>query len=330
MTPNRRTFLRGMVRLGGSVAGLGLLARCAPPLAPAATAPPRVYRVGFLSGRGSGSRETLWNALGELGYVEGQNLITEERVLVQDEAQTRAAAAEFAAIPVDVIVVGGEPAIRAAMAATTSIPIVMQGGASDPVALGFVESLARPGGNVTGVWNPVPEAEIKGMQLLLEAVPGVTRVAVLGPAPPDSWEQPAQALGIELFSLPVTARDGYEPAFERAHAAGAEALITRPALANDLNVDLIPSLATRYHLPGVYPRRPYVAAGGLMAYSARPSGMGLQVANYVDRILRGARPADLPVDQPTRYDLILNLGTARALGLILSPTFLARVDELIE
>jgi putative ABC transport system substrate-binding protein len=231
-------------------------------------------------------------------------------------------------LPVDVMLVGGDPGIRAAMDATTSIPIVMLGGSTDPVGAGFAESLARPGKNVTGVLNPAPEAELKGLQLLTDAVPGIVRIAVLGPVPPAAWERASESLGVELLYATARSQDGYEAAFERTYTEGVDALVGRQAPGVDAR--FAATLARRYHLPSIYPARGYVAQGGLMSYAPRPSSMGLALANYVDRILRGAQPGDLPIDQPTRYDLIVNLRAAQDLGLTLPATFLARVDETIE
>ena len=331
----RRAFLRDLARLGGSAAGLGLLAGCAP--APPPAAPPRAYRVGLLRGprpaQVQGERQ-FWERLAELGYVEGQNLIKEERFGVGDTWEYDELAAAVVGLPVDVIVLsGGNPTIRAVMAATRSIPIVLMGGTDTTdnlVEAGLIESLARPGGNLTGVTGGRRDLDLKRLQLLVDAVPGISRVLVLGGGPPlpeGAWEAAARSLGVDLLHLWVSSRDGYESAFERAVAQGADALLVQSFNVIHANADLIVSLAARHGLPAIYTR---ATAGGLMTYTARDSDTQRRAAEYVDRILRGARPADLPIELPTHYDLIVNLQTARALGLTLPRAFLAKVDEFVE
>jgi len=209
---------------------------------------------------------------------------------------------------------------------------------SDVVEAGFVESLARPGGNVTGVMNAPPEVALKRLQLLVEAAPAVSKVAVLlggpGGTPTDGeWEVAARSLGVGYVGLlrqPFLAREDLEPALERAVAEGADGLLLQGRTQYALNADLVISLAARYRLPATYQDRTWVELGGLMTYEVRPGAGQRRAAEYVDRILRGTRPADLPVENPTHYDLVVNLRTARALGLTLSRDFLARVDEVIE
>jgi putative ABC transport system substrate-binding protein len=240
---------------------------------------------------------------------------------------------------VDVILVTGPPSVRAAMAATSTIPIIMVGTGS-ALASGFVESLARPGGNVTGVAGaPTNELDPKRLQLLVEAAPRISRVGVL-PAPPpgdglalDALNAAADALEIEVLGMPVTAAttpNGYEAAFERAVAAGVDGILSRAGTATNPYASLIASLALRHRLPGIYTTRPYVTSGGLMAYLPRVAEIQRRAAEYVDRILRGARPADLPVEQVAYHDLVVNLRTARELGLALSPFFMSQVDEVIQ
>ena len=332
----RRVFLADVARLGGSLAGLGLLAGCTP--TPAAAPPPaRVHRVGLLatpSAAAGGGLESFWGRMGELGYVAGQNLVKEERLGHPTDDFAR----ELVRLPVDVLVAATVGGTRAARAATASIPIVLLG-VRDPVASGFVESLARPGGNITGVAGDAPEMDQKRLQLLVEALPTVSRVAVLAGSvavlavsETDALlAAAAGSLGVDLVIMRPGGRDGFEPEFERAVAAGADALLVERTFAGGANADLTLSLAARHRLPAMYPARTaYVTRGGLMTYEARGSEIYRRAADYVDRILRGARPADLPVELPTRYDLVVNLRTARALGLTLPPAFLARVDEMIE
>jgi putative ABC transport system substrate-binding protein len=214
------------------------------------------------------------------------------------------------------------------MAATSAVPIVMLLN-NDPVAAGFVASLARPEGNVTGVTGSQPGTDLKRLQLLAESAPGISKVAVLGdPADPAFWEPAVRTLGIELLFESV-APEGFEATVARI-ATRADALLVRPGQSAATNQPVIGAATARSALPGISQSRSFVAAGGLMAYEVRAADMDRRAADYVDRLLRGARPADLPVEQATRYDLIVNLATARALGLTLSPAFLARVDEIIE
>jgi putative ABC transport system substrate-binding protein len=215
------------------------------------------------------------------------------------------------------------------MAATTSLPIVMAN-VNDPVGLGFIESLGRPGANGTGVAGVERELGPKRLQLLVEAVPTIKKVAVFGPGiePTPLLADAAISMGVTLLCVPITTEDDYPAGVERAVAEGADALLLLRA--GPPGAGPVASLAERHRLPTMYANTGGVFAGGLMAYDIRSPEIYRRVADYVDRILRGARPADLPVETPTRFDLIVNMRTARALGLTLPPTFLARVDEMIE
>ena len=330
----RRAFLRDLARLGGAAAGGALLLACTP--TPAPVGPARVHRVGVLVIPGGDAVVApLWARLEELGYVEGRNLV---KVDLRGDENPRYddLAAELVRLPVDVIAAGAAAAIQAAMAATSSIPIMMVGSTTDPVAQGFVASIARPGGNVTGVLGAQPEVEQKRLQILLEAVPSISKVAVLqgvGQEQVGPLQAAARSLGLAIVFEGVENRDGREgvdAAFEHAVSEGADALLVRPILVFAANRDRVISLAERHHLPAMYPSVVPVRAGGLMTYDARLSDVGRRAADYVDRILRGARPADLPVELPTRYYLTLNMRTARALGLTLPFPFLLQVDEIID
>ena len=297
-------------------------------------APTRVYRVGLLTG--SGTKPLFWERLAELGYVEGRNLVREERP-AGPASGFADRAAELVRLPVDVIAASLDPGIAAAVDATGSIPIVMMGSTLDPVAEGWVESLARPGRNVTGMAGPPREIELKRLQLLVEAAPSITRVAVLTGGPPlpeQPWKGVAAMLGVDVLMLQVAesgpAAESYGQVIERAVAEGADALLLRAGFRAASAVDLIVGLAERHRLPTIAFQRLLVTAGVLMTYEPRGSELDRRAADYVDRILRGARPADLPVETPLRYDLIVNMRTARALGLTLSRDFMAQVDELIE
>lgn len=334
----RRGFLRHLARLGGGLAGLGLLASCTP--APAPTAPARVYRVGLLAtdfedaARGA----DFWDRLTELGYVDGQNLVREERTSLGSLDEL---AAELVRLPVDVIVGVALEAVRSAVKATDTIPIVMMGG-GDLVRQGLVDTLARPGRNVTGITGSVGDPgdeELKKIELLVEAAPHISRVAVFGPQPIlRALAQPearsvARSLGVEILGVPIsvdmTAAD-YEAAFEGIRAEGADAVLIRGGGSAVAFNPFLASLVERDRLPAISINRSFVASGGLMSYIASQSEIQRRAADYVDRILRGAKPADLPVERQGASNLIVNLRTARALGLTLSQDFLDQVTEVIE
>ncbi len=326
----RRGFLR-------TLAG-GLLA--APRIADAQQ-PGKVYRLGYLSA-GSGTLSSPYTTafrqgLRDLGWVEGQNIVIEYRSAEGQFDRLPALAAELVRLKVDVIVATPTPAALAAKSATGTIPIV---GASlaDPVGLGLIPSLARPAGNITGLSYSVG-ADIfgKDLELLREAVPKVQRVAVLsnpdGPTQPlimNNIKSAARSLGLQL--LPVGARGPAE--FDGAFAtmarerAGALFVVTDPAyIAHRAR---LVDLAAKNRLPSMFTQRADAEAGGLMSYGPSFAAMYRRAAYYVDKILKGAKPADLPVEQPTKFELVINLKTANALGLAIPPSLLARADEVIQ
>lgn len=330
----RRVFLQGAARLCGLAVALDAMAACtqAPPPAP------RSYRLGWLNsapeaGEQAGQNaEYLLQRLGELGYVESQNLTLDRRsIRVSATAdENLALAGELVRLGPDIIIAGSPAALAAAMAAAPSTPIIVGPilAADGLLNRGEIESLARPGGNVTGVAGAPTEVDLKRLQLLKEALPDTRTVAVLGNFGETAFWEPAKAaLGIELFN--VTPAEGFEMAVARAAEQGADALLLRGA-GTAGNAFLVAELVGRYRLPAVLTSRAAVEAGGLMAYVPRLRDSVRRMADYVDRILRGAKPADLPVEMPTRYDLIVNMRTARALGLTLPQSFMAQVDEVIE
>ena len=271
--------------------------------------------------------------LRDLGYVEGQNLAIEYRST--DSAQHFPdLAAELVRLKVDLIVLRGAPAVLAAKSATATIPIVMVSIAEPLIA---VASLAHPGGNVTGFTSLVSELEPKRIEVIREIVPGAARIAALynmsNPIFLPRWQQMervAQSVGMQPQLLDVRKREDLERAFDTAITQHADAL----AVSNDglmlENRKLITELAAIHRLPAVYAAREFVEAGGLIAYGVSFPDLHYRAATYVDNILKGARPADLPVQQPTKFELIINLKTAKALGLEVPPTLLARADEVIE
>jgi putative ABC transport system substrate-binding protein len=292
----------------------------------------RVSRIGILSVQ---TKEAFLQDLRDLGYVEGQNMIVEYRSIAGKSDTLPALAAELVKAGVDVIFANGSEATRAARQMTTGIPIVMI--SSNPLGLGFVASLARPEGNITGVSLMAPESSGKRLELLKELVPGLANVAVFwnsdDPGAAFSLKETisaAEAIGLKLQIL--TTRDGnsIDVAFENAVKQGDQAVVLLPAPLIEAHMQRIADLALKNQLPAVYFSDEFPKAGGLASYGVNLSAIVRRAAYYVDRILKGAKPADLPVEQPTKFDLAINLKTAKALGLTVSPTLLARADEVIE
>jgi putative ABC transport system substrate-binding protein len=303
----------------------------------------KVSRIGYLRSGSArdGARygQILRQGLRELGYVEGQHITIETRAADGRYERLPELAAELVRLPADVMVAGGTPAIRAAKHATSTIPIVMAV-STDPVGAGLVTSLARPGGNVTGLsLGTGEEFAGKWVELLKEAVPRVSRVgalrdstadaSILGPVVRET-ERAAQALGLKLHFL--EARDGAE--LERVFAAmtsvGDKALIVLPSAGFNAQRKRIVDLAAARRLPAIYQHGEFVDAGGLMSYGPNLLALFHRAAYYVDRILKGAKPADLPVEQPTKFELVINLKTAKQIGLTIPPNVLARADRVIK
>ena len=323
---NRRAFI-------GAVAG-SLLAR---PRSAAAQPTGRVYRVGVLS---PGAPSTGIGAFGpgirRLGWVPGQNLIIEQRYARGDLARLPALAAELVALKVDVILVSSV-AIPAARAATRTIPTVMTFAVDDPVEEGWVASLARPGGNLTGVTLHAPELTGKRLELLKVVLPGMRRVGVLAWPRPGGLgqvraaEAAARSLSLQTHVVEVQEASQYEGALDALKREGADALLVLSSSAFFAERRRIADLAIKHRLPLVAPFREVAEAGGLMAYGPNIAELwGERVPVYVDRILKGARPGDLPIEQPTKYELVVNLKTAKALGLAMPQSFLLRADQVLE
>jgi putative ABC transport system substrate-binding protein len=276
----------------------------------------------------------LREGLRELGYVEGHTVIIEERWAAGELARLPALAADLVQLPVDVIVASGASAVRAAMGATRTIPIVIAG-ATDPVAEGLVASLARPGGNVTGLAVLAGrDVEGKRLELLHEAVPTAARVGVVldstSRLDATPLREAVRVLGLTLlFSAETATPDEFQDAFAVMMHNGADALYAPETPVNARHRDLIIALAARHRLPAMYASRDFVEAGGLMAYGPNFAALFRRAAAHVDKILKGAQPADLPVEQPTHFELVINLKTAQALGLALPPTLLFLADEVI-
>jgi len=327
----RRAFIRTM-------AG-GLLP--APGSAEAQQAAAKVPRIGFLAlnpGANPHLREAFLQGLRDLGYVEGRNVVIEYRSAEGKLERLRALAAELVALKVDVIVTGGgTPTALAAKEATRTLPIVFTS-ATDPVTDGLVTSLAHPGGNVTGLSNLAPELVGKCLEQLKEAVPQVSLVAVLWqpgavggrtdmlkPA-----EVAARALGMRVQFVEARGPADFDRAFSDMTRARAGALaVLGSAIFNSERRRLV-DLAAKHRLPTVYTSRDFVDAGGLMTYGVNLADLFRRAAAYVDKTLKGTKPGDLPVEQPTKFELMINLKTAKALGLTISPSLLQRADEVIE
>jgi len=279
--------------------------------------------------------EAFLQGLRDLGYVEGKNIIIEYRGDPQRrEDRLPELAADLVRLKVDVIVALSPPAAHAAMNATNTIPIVIRS-TGDPVQAGFVTSLARPGGNITGVTSISSELYGKRLELLKEVTPRLSRVAVLHN--PDRsasdfkrMQSAARSLDLQLQSLEVRASNDFENAFKAAVKARAQALITirTPLINNQRKV--IAQLAIKSRLPAIYDERQYVEADGLMSYGTNLADLQRHAAVFVDKILKGRKPADLPVEQPTKFELVINLKTAKQIGLTIPPNVLARADKVIK
>jgi putative ABC transport system substrate-binding protein len=332
---------RAAVRIGlgalGVVLTLGLFAA---PLTSPAQAPGKVPRVGYVFARVSSADQRLWDAarqgLRELGYVEGQNITLEIRWAEGRTERLPDLVAELVRLKVDVLVVATTPGALAAKNATRTIPVVFVG-VGEAVEGGLVASLARPGGNLTGLTVLNPEISAKRLELLKESLPRISRVAVLtnpgNPIHTIFWRETrtaAQTLGLHLQPIKVRAPEDFDEAFRAATSGRAAALL---AFDDPLTVGYrarLVALAAKYRLPTMYGLREFPDAGGLVSYGPNFPDQYRRTASYVDRILKGARPADLPVEQPTKFELVINRRTAQALGLAIPPAMLARADQIIE
>jgi ABC-type uncharacterized transport system substrate-binding protein len=295
----------------------------------------KVFRIGYLASSGSGPPQAFRQGLRDLGYVESKNIIFEYRTTGGKSARYLDLAAELVRLRVDVIVGEGAGAIRAAKNASATIPIVMAQ-VNDPIVVGLVASLAHPDGNITGISNLSPELSGKRLELLKEVIPKVYRVAVLayrGAAMQTSvkeTEAAAQSLHLQLQLLEVKAPDEIESAFDAAIKHRAEALVQIQAAVLEPHQQRIIDLVAKNRLPAMYNSRDDVEIGGLMSYGPDREDMNRRVAAIVDKILKGRKPADLPVEQPTKFEFIVNLKTAKQIGLTIPPNVLARADKVIK
>jgi putative ABC transport system substrate-binding protein len=303
--------------------------------------PKKVPRIGYLAGRDSGGDSTVTEgirlALRELGYIDGQNIAFEYRYAEGKQDRLPELAAELVRLKVDVIMTPTAGPIQAAKSATKTIPIVMAGLPADPVEMGFVESLARPGGNVTGLTTLSRELGGKRLELLKEAVPKVARIAVLyDPAIPNSVLEVKEVLPVAARALKLTLQpreirdaDGFDRVFTVLNKQRPDGLYISGGGLLNTNGKRIASFALKSRLPSVG-RKEYVDAGGLIYYGADLVEIYRRVAYYVDRILKGAKPADLPVEQPTKFELVINLKTAKQIGLTIPQSVLYKADKVIK
>jgi putative ABC transport system substrate-binding protein len=303
--------------------------------------PKKVYRIGYLSAYDAATESSrakgIRLALFKLGYIEGQNITTEYRYAAGKRERYPELAAELLRLRVDVILLaGGLLPIQAAKNATKTIPIVMTGGGADPVKTGLVESLAQPGGNVTGITNLATDLNGKRLELLKECVPKLSRVAVLydpdvpaGRQVQDDLPATARALGLSIQLWGIRAIEDFGRVFAALKKERPEGLYASGSLLISANGKRIADFALKSRLPSMYTEIEAVDAGGLTYYGADLAYSYRRIAVYVDRILKGAKPADLPVEQSTKFELVINLKTAKQIGVIIPPNVLARADRVI-
>ncbi|MCM3901471.1 MAG: ABC transporter substrate-binding protein, partial [Pyrinomonadaceae bacterium] len=302
--------------------------------------PAKIQRIGYLTANSSSVElpriETFRQGLRAFGYIEGQNLAIDYRFTDGKFERLPDVAAELVRLKVDVLVANTTNAALAAKHATSTIPIFFMG-VSDPIEAGLVDSLARPGGGITGLTNIAPVLSGKRLELLKETVPKLSRVAVLwdpqNPGSTPQWKESELAgkeLGLRLHSMRVSRADKFESAFKEAIKANSAALaVTLNPLANS-NQKRVVELAAKNRLPAIYAQGGFVDAGGLMSYGPSFAAEGQDAARLVDKILKGAKPADLPVEQPTKFTLMINLKTAKELGLTIPPVVLMRAEKVIK
>jgi putative ABC transport system substrate-binding protein len=302
--------------------------------------PKKIPRIGFLGASSpsaiSARIEAFRQGLRELGYVEGKNIVIEYRYAEGKLDRLSTLAAELVRLGVDVIVLAGPASIRPAKEATSTIPIVMANDA-DPVGSGVVASLARPGGNITGLSNLAPEISGKRLELLKEIVPRLSRLAILGTSTTSGtaqvlkeMEPAAGVFKVQLQYLDVLSPKDIETVFREARKGRADAVLVLQGGVFNSHRKQIVDLAVRSRLPAIYHAREWVEDGGLMSYGVSVTDLYRRAATFVDKILKGAKPADLPVEQPTKFEFIINLKAAKQIGLTIPPNVLARADKVIK
>jgi putative tryptophan/tyrosine transport system substrate-binding protein len=309
------------------------------PAASGAQQPTKVLRIGVLTGgsasASSGRHDAFRQGLREFGYVEGKNIIVEWRNADGKIVNLPGLAAELVRLKVDVIVTAGPQVTGVAKQATSTIPIVMAFD-NDPVGSGHVASLARPGENITGLSTLSPELSGKQLEILKEVAAGLSRVGVLGTSTQPGYGQVAKeieisaaAIGVKLQNLDILTPNDIEAAFRNARTGRAEAVVVLASAVLAPHRIRVVDLAVKSRLPAIYPYLEYVEAGGLMSYGVQVTELYRRAATYVDKILKGAKPADLPVEQPTKLELVINLKTAKQIGVTIPQSVLAKADKVI-
>ena len=300
----------------------------------------KIFRLGYLAGSSltvnAARIEAFLQGLRELGYLQGKNIVLEYRAAEGNSKRYPALASELVSLKVDVIVTAGAASTRAAREATSTIPIVMVQD-SDPVGSGFVASLARPGGNITGLSTLAPEISGKRLELLKEIVPTLSRIATLGtsnyPGNAQSLKETelaAAAFGVRVQYLDTLGPQDIEPAFRAASRENADAVLLLQSFVLNSHRKQIVNLAIKGRHPAIYYSPEWVKDGGLMSYGVSFTDLNHRAASYVDKILNGAKPADLPVEQPVKFEFIINLKAAKQIGLTIPPNVLARADKVIK
>ena len=330
----------GILLLARNISTVMFLALCSMLLAPCfhveAQQPGKIPRIGVISNNPGALVEAFRQRLRDHGYVEGKNILVEYRYIEGDRDRIPSLVAELLRLDVDILVATSPPTIRSAQQATKTIPIVMVT-PQDPVATGAVDSLARPGGNITGLTTLTRELSGKSLELLKEVIPGISRVGVLavaGPTVPGNalkeYEAAGRALKIPIQSLLVKSPNpDIEGVFREARKKRVTALVAARNNVIAPYTKKIAELAIKNRLPSMLERSDYAQAGGLMSYGANDADLYRRAATYVDKILKGTKPADLPVEQPTKFELVFNLKTAKQIGLTIPPNVLARADRVI-
>ena len=319
--------------LGAMLLALGLPAEAQQPGS-------KISMIGYLAlGSRSAGTQAFLQGLKDLGYIEGKNVAIEYRWAEGNESRLPALAAEIVRLNPDLILVGGSAAARAAQQLTKEIPIVIPDSA-DPVGAGLVASLSRPGGNITGLTIMAPRLGGKRLELLKETLPSISRVAVLRRTVKtdarDSFEVrkeieiTARSLGLQVQDIAVGEANEFENAFSAMVSKRVDAFILAPNPMFTYARKRIVDLASRSRLPAIYPHRGFVEAGGLMSYATNPADLFRRAASYVDKILKGANPADLPIEQPTKFELVINVKTAKQIGVTIPPGVLMWADQVIK
>ena len=294
-------------------------------------------RIGFLAAGGASVPEAFVQKLRDLGHIDGANIAFELKTRRDPKSDWSEPVAQLIKLKVDIIVADGSGPATAAMKATKTIPIVMTS-STDPVGIGLVASLAQPGGNVTGLSSVSGELGGKLLEILKEIMPGVTRVVVPGPPPGSSTQDlfmkesaaPARALKVELIRVAVRGAEDYDQVFQTAAKRRAQALVVRiPASISPAQRQQFTQLAAKYRLPAIYQATNWIDAGGLLSYGADRTHQFQRSAIYVDKILKGAKPADLPIEQPMKFEFVINLKAAKQIGLTIPPNVLVRADRVI-